>query len=518
MGLLKSTAVVSAMTLLSRIFGLIRDMVFAWVFPVGGATDAFFIAFKLPNFLRRLFAEGAFSQAFVPVLAEYKVRGDREATVELVRRVAGTLALVLFALTVLVVVATPVFVMLVAWGYIGEPDKIDLTARLLRITFPYILFISLTALAAGVLNTWGRFAVPAVTPVLLNLSLIGCALWLAPHLDEPVMALAWGVFIAGVVQLGFQLPFVARLGLLRWPRPDFRHPGVRRIGKLMLPGILGSSAMQINLLFDIVIASFLAEGSISWLYYSDRLMEFPLGVFGIALATVILPSLSEQHARTRPEDFSRMLDWGVRWVMIIGLPAAVGLGVLAGPLLATLFYRGAFTPQDVTMAGYSLFAYAFGLLGFMLVKVLVPGYFARQDTRTPVRISLVAMAANMVFNVLAVLALLAIDFPGPHMGLAIATALSSFLNALLLWRGLRREGVYRPGAGWGRLLLQVILAGAGMGALLWWLAGDTASWLAADTLTRIGRLAGVVAAGVVAYFALLVLLGWRWRQFLRPRD
>ncbi len=517
MGLLKSTAVVSAMTLLSRIFGLIRDMVFAYVFPVGAGTDAFFIAFKIPNFLRRLFAEGAFSQAFVPVLAEYKVRGDREATAELVRRVAGTLAVGLFVLTVLVVVATPVFVMLIAWGYIGEPEKIALTGSMLRITFPYILFISLTALASGILNTWGRFAVPAFTPVLLNLSLIACALWLAPHLDRPVMALAWGVFIAGVVQLAFQLPFVARLGLLRWPRWGWRDPGVRRIGRLMLPGILGSSAMQINLLFDIVIASFLAEGSISWLYYSDRLMEFPLGVFGIALATVILPGLSEQHARTRPEAFTRMLDWAVRWVVIIGLPAAVGLGVLAGPLLATLFYRGAFTPADVTMAGYSLFAYAFGLLGFMLVKVLVPGYFARQDTKTPVRISLVAMGANMVFNVLAVLALLAIDFPGPHMGLAIATALSSFLNALLLWRGLRRSGVYTPAPGWGALLMQVGLAALGMGLLLGWLAGDIGPWLAAGTFERALRLAGVVAAGIGAYFSLLMLLGWRWRGFVRPR-
>ncbi len=516
MGLLRSTAVVSGMTLVSRVFGLVRDMVFAWVFPVGAGTDAFFIAFKLPNFLRRLFAEGAFSQAFVPVLAEYKVKGDPQATAALVARVAGTLATVLFCLTLLVVVATPLFVMLIAWGYIGEPEKIALTSDMLRITFPYILFISLTALAGGILNTWGRFAVPAFTPVLLNLSLIGCALWLSPHLERPVMALAWGVFIAGVAQLAFQLPFVARLGLLRWPRWGFRDPGVRRIGRLMLPGILGSSAMQINLLFDILIASFLVEGSISWLYYSDRLMEFPLGVFGIALATVILPGLSEQHARTRPEAFTRMLDWAVRWVVIIGLPAAVALGVLAGPLLATLFYRGAFTPTDVSMAGYSLFAYAFGLLGFMLVKVLVPGYFARQDTKTPVRISLVAMAANMIFNVLAVLLLLAIDFPGPHMGLAIATALSSFVNALLLWRGLRRSGIYRPAPGWSALLVQVILAALGMGLLLWWLAGGIESWLAAGTFERAARLAGMVAAGVSSYFGLLVLLGWRWRRFARP--
>lgn len=516
MGLLKSTAVVSGMTLVSRIFGLLRDMVFAYVFKVGGATDAFFIAFKIPNFLRRLFAEGAFSQAFVPVLAEYKVQRPPDETAELVSRVAGTLGGILLLLSVVVVLAMPVFVLLIAWGYIGNEAQLDLTARLLRITFPYILFISLTALAGGILNTYGRFAVPAFTPVLLNLSLIGAALWLAPYFGEPVMALAWGVFFAGVAQLALQLPFLARLGLLRWPRWGWRDAGVRRIMRLMLPGIVGSSAMQINLLFDIMIATFLAEGSISWLYYSDRLMEFPLGVLGIALATVILPNLSEKFARAEPAAFSQMLDWALRWVWIIGLPAAVGLGVLAGPILATLFYRGAFSPHDVQMATYSLFAYAFGLLGFMLVKVLVPGYFARQDTKTPVRISLIAMAANMVFNVIAVLLLLWADFPGPHMGLAVATALSSFLNAALLWRGLRRGGILTPGTGWGRLLGQGLLAAAGMAALLWWLAGSLDSWLAAATLERVLRLLMVVPAGAATYFGLLWLSGVRLGQLRRP--
>lgn len=516
MSLIKSTAVVSAMTLLSRILGLARDMVFAYVFRVGGATDAFFIAFKIPNFLRRLFAEGAFSQAFVPVLAEYKVQRSQEEVADLARQAAGTLAVVLLLLTLLVVIATPLFVMLIAWGYIGDEAQLDLTGRMLRITFPYILFISLTALASGVLNTYGRFAVPAVTPVLLNLSLIGCSLWLAPHMAQPVMALAWGVFIAGVAQLAFQLPFLARLGLLRWPRWGAAHAGVQRIMKLMLPGIVGSSAMQINLMFDIIIATFLAKGSISWLYYSDRMMEFPLGVFGIALATVILPNLSEQHARAEPEGFSRMLDWGVRWVVLIGLPAAVGLGVLAGPILATLFFRGEFTTLDVTMASYSLFAYAFGLLGFMLVKVLVPGYFARQDTRTPVRVSLIAMIVNMICNVLVVAVLLWLDFPGPHMGLAMATAFSSFVNAGLLWRGLRREGVYRPAAGWARLLVQVGIAGIGMGLALWWLGGDLADWLTATTGQRIIRLAWLIPLGAAIYFLLLWLQGVRLARLRRP--
>ncbi len=516
MSLLKSTAVVSVMTLLSRISGLARDMVFAFIFHVGGTTDAFFIAFKIPNFLRRLFAEGAFSQAFVPVLSEYKVQRDSEAVRDLIRHVAGTLGALLTLLTMVVVLATPLIVMLIAWGYIGDEAKIDLTARMLRITFPYILFISLTALVSSVLNTFGRFAVPAFTPVLLNLSLIAAALWLAPHMEEPVMALAWGVFIAGIAQLVFQLPFLARLGLLRWPRLAWSHKGVQRIMRLMLPGIIGSSAMQINLLFDIMIASFLVEGSITWLYYSDRMIEFPLGVFGIALATVILPNLSEKFARAEPEGFTQMLDWALRWVLLIGVPASIGLGVLAGPVLITLFFRGEFTVHDVQMATYSLFAYAFGLLGFMLVKVMVPGYFARQDTRTPMRISLIAMGINMMLNIVLVLALLQSGFSGPHAGLAAATALSSFSNALLLWYGLRRKGIYRPAPGWGKLLLQVAIAGGGMGGLLWWFAGDQAIWLEAGTLERVWRLLGLIVAGAAAYFALLWLVGIRLAAVKRP--
>jgi putative peptidoglycan lipid II flippase len=516
MGLLRSTAVFSSMTFISRITGLVRDVVFAAYFEFGKATDAFLIAFKIPNFLRRLFAEGAFSQAFVPVLSEYKVRREAEDVQELVAATAGTLGVILLLLTTLVVLITPLFVMLIALGYIGDPAQVDLTAQMLRITFPYIFFISLTALAGGVLNTYGRFALPAFTPVLLNLSLIGAAIWLSDYFTVPAMALAWGVLIAGIVQLLLQLPFLLRLKLLRWPRWGWRDPGVRRIMKLMLPGLIGSSAMQINLLFDVMVASFLAFGSITWLYFADRMMEFPLGMFGIALATVILPHLSEKFARQDGLAFSRTLDWALRWVLIIGLPAAVGLGVLAGPILATLFLHGDKTVHDLQMMALALVAYSFGLLGFMLVKVLVPGYFARQDTKTPMKVAMIAMLANMLFNIILVVALVKLNYTAPHAGLAFATTLSSFINALLLLRGLLRDKVFQPEAGWGGFVLRVGLAAALMGTALWWLAGDWQVWSGFSSWQRIGHLAWLIPAGAAMYFVLLWLGGIRLAQFRRP--
>ena len=517
MSLLKSTAVVSAMTLLSRIMGLLRDMVFTRIFGADAATDAFLVAFKIPNFLRRLFAEGAFSQAFVPVLTEYKTQSDQAEVKDLVAHVAGTLAGILFLITVVAVVAAPLLVMVFAPGFIGQDAKFDLTAGMLRITFPYIFFISLTAFAAGILNSYGRFAIPAFTPVLLNLSLIAAALWLAPRMEEPITALAWGVFIAGIVQLAFQLPAVARLGLLPRPRWGWRHPGVRKVMKLMLPGIFGSSVMQINLLFDTLIASFLVSGSVTWLYLSDRMMELPLGVFGIALATVILPNLSEKHGQADPRAFSHMIDWALRWVLIVGAPAAVGLAVLAGPILTTLFMYGDFVELDVQMAQVSLWAYSFGLLGFTLVKVLAPGYFARQDTKTPVKVGVIAMVVNMLLNIIFVVTLVQLAIPGAHAGLALATSLSAFLNAGLLLRGLRRQKVYNPDPGWGRLFAQVLFACAAMFALLWWLGGDLAGWMQADSLNRIGRLVLAVSAGAAVYFAILWLGGLRLGALHKPR-
>ncbi len=493
------------MTLVSRVLGFVRDVVIARIFGASLAADVFFVAFKIPNLFRRLFAEGAFSQAFVPVLAEYREREGEAATGGLVGATAGVLALVLCAFVALGVLAAPVFIMVFAPGFIDDAGKLELASSLLRLTFPYLLFISLAALAGAVLNTYGRFAIPAITPVLLNLALIGCAWLLAPHLAQPVFALAVGVLLGGIAQLALQLAAVARLGLPIRLGVSFAHTGVRRILALMGPAIFGVSVAQINLLLDTVIASFLETGSISWLYYADRLVEFPLGVLGIALATVILPTLSSRHSEGSREAFSATLDWALRWVVLVGLPAACALGVLAVPVLSTLFQYGEFAERDVTMAARALMAYAGGLLAFILVKVLAPGYFARQDTRTPVRIGIIAMSANMVFNLLLV-------FPLAHAGLALATTLSASLNAALLWRGLRRDGVYLPAPGWPRFLLRVVCATAVMSGLLAWWVAPLASWSAWSVAERGTALATVIAIGGLAYVLALAILG------LRPRD
>lgn len=503
--LLKSTLNVSSMTLVSRMLGFVRDVVIARMFGAGMGADAFFVAFKIPNFLRRLFAEGGFSQAFVPVLSEYKSQRGHAEVQELVDRVTGSLGLVLLAVTAIGVFAAPVLVMVFAPGFINATEKFELTAQLLRITFPYLLFVALTALAGSILNTYGRFGVPAFTPVFLNLAMIGCALWLAPVMDEPVMALAWGVFIAGVIQLLFQLPFLYRLRLLPRPRRGRGNEGVQRIGKLMLPAIFGSSVVQINLLFDTLIASFLVTGSVSWLYYSDRLVEFPLGIFGIALATVVLPSLSRNHAEASAEVFSGTLDWALRWVMLVGIPATAGLLVLAGPMLATLFQYGEFTVHDVTMAARSLMAYSLGLLGFILVKVLATGFYARQNTKTPVKIGIVAMVANMVMNVLFV-------FPLAHAGLALATSLAAFLNAGLLYYYLRKDQSYRPLAGWGVFILRVLIATAAMTGVLIWGSGELEQWFAWSWRARSLSLSIWIAVGAAVFFASLWLSGMRWRH------
>jgi putative peptidoglycan lipid II flippase len=514
--LFKSTATVSAMTTLSRMLGLVRDMVFARYVGAAGSTDAFFIAFKIPNFFRRLFAEGAFSQAFVPVLTEYRTQRSEEEVRSLIQNVAGTLGGFLFLLTVFVALAAPVVAGLFGMGLLmkASSETYDLLTQMLRITFPYLLFISLVALAGSILNVYGRFAVAAFTPVFLNVVLIGVAIWVSPHFEKPVVALAWGVFLAGGVQLLFQFPFLKRLGILLWPRWGWHDEGVRRIGKLMLPAILGSSVVQINLLFDTVIASFLVSGSVSWLYYSDRLVEFPLGVFGIALATVILPSLSQKHAAANPEDFSRTLDWALRWVLLIGAPAMVGLMVLAGPILVTLFYYGKFDIQDVDMSRLSLMAYSLGLLGFIGVKVLAPGYYARQDTKTPVKIGIKAMLTNMVLNVAFVVPLVLLGVQGPHSGLALATSSSAFLNAGMLYRGLRRDGVLHNHPGWLMLFIRVIVASGAMAGLLIWGAGNLTEWMQWGLWRRAEHLVLWVVAGCGVYFVMLLLMGVKVRDLM----
>lgn len=506
--LFKSTAVVSSMTFLSRILGFIRDIVIARLFGAGMGTDVFFVAFKIPNFLRRLFAEGAFSQAFIPVLAEYREKGDGDLK-SLIAATSGTLASILFIITAIGVIAAPLIIMVFAPGFIDEPEKLDLAGDLLKITFPYLFFISLTALAGSILNSFGQFAVPAFTPVFLNIALIGSAIWLSPYFDQPVTALAWGVFIGGVIQLLFQIPFLIGIKQLPRPRWNTQNSGVKKIFKLMVPAMFGVSVSQINLLLDTLLASFLVTGSISWLYYSDRLVEFPLGVFGIALATVILPSLSKKHASASANAFSNTIDWALRWVFIIATPAALGLIFLAEPLLLTLFQYGAFTSEHAYQASLSLMAYGLGLLPFIFIKVLAPGYYARQDTKTPVKIGIIAMVVNMVLNII-----LMLQFA--HVGLALATALSAALNAGMLYRGLRKEGVYQPRTGWMRFSLKLLLPNLGLLMTLYWLNPNLTQWLAASGWDRNLMLLGVIAAAAAVYFVLLRLVGIRIRQLLKP--
>ncbi len=507
--LLQSTSVVSSMTLLSRILGLARDIVFARFFGATIVMDAFLVANRIPNMLRRFFAEGAFSQGFVPVMARYREKHDHDEARELVDSVAGTLGLILFLVTLVGVVAAPVLVAMVAPGFIGEDGRFDLATAMLRFTFPYLLFVSLTAFAGGILNTYGRFAVPAFTPVILNVVLIAAALYLAPTLEEPGMALAYAVFVAGLIQLVFQIPFLARIRAVPRPRWNPNHAGVKRVTRLMLPAIFGSSVAQINVLLGGIIASLLGVGKISLLYFSDRLMEFPLGLFGIALATVTLPTLSRQHANESSREFSDTVDWSMKLVLLVAVPAAIGLIVLAEPLVASIFYGGEFTVFDVRMTALALQAFAFGLIGFSYVKILAPAYFARENTRTPVRFGLIALAVNFVLSVVLAYVLTRAEYEGTHAGLALAISVSAILNAWLLYRGLRRDGVLTHGQGWGRLLLQV---GAGIVVMTLCLLAMERSldwWIAASVFERLVWLTATIVAGMAVYFVILLLLGLR---------
>jgi len=508
MNLLKTLATVSSMTLLSRILGFARDTVIARVFGAGLATDAFFVAFKIPNFLRRLFAEGAFSQAFVPLLAEYKNRRGEAELRDLIDYVSGVLVLALAAVTAIGVVIAPIVIYLSAPGFAATPDKFNLTVDLLRITFPYILFISLTAFAGGILNTFGRFAVPAFTPVLLNLSFIVFTLWLVPYFDPPVKALAWAVFVGGVLQLAFQAPYLVRLKLLPRFKLNLKHEGMRRVVRQMGPAVFGVSVGQISLLLNVIFASFLVTGSVSWLYYADRLMEFPAGMLGAALGTILLPSLAKHHANDSSVEYSALLDWGLRLTFMLAVPAAVALALLAMPLIATLFKYGAFTAADAYATRAALMAYSVGLLGLILVKVLAPGFYARQDIRTPVKIAIITLIVTQLMN-------LAFVLPLQHAGLALATGLGACFNATLLYRGLRGREIYTPRPGWLAFLLKLALAVYAMGLVLWLAAGTPDTWLAADAATRALRLVWIVLLGTATYFASLWLLGFRLRDFTR---
>jgi len=508
MNLLKSLAAVSSMTLLSRILGFVRDTVVARAFGAGLATDAFFVAFKIPNLLRRLFAEGAFSQAFVPILAEYKNRRGEADTRLLVDHVSGLLALALAVVTLLGIAAAPLIVYVSAPGFAATPDKFALTVDLLRITFPYIFFISLVSLAGGILNTYSRFSVPALTPALLNLAFIGFALLGAPYFDPPVKALAWAVFCGGVLQLAFQVPFLLRLKMMPRFKLNFRDAGVWRVMKQMGPAVFGVSIGQISLLINIVFASFLVSGSVSWLYYADRLMEFPTGLLGVALGTILLPSLAKHYANQSLDEYSKLLDWGLRLTLMLALPAAAALAVLAVPLIATLFHYGQFSVHDVMMTRNALVAYSVGLLGLILVKVLAPGFYARQNIRTPVKIAIIALAATQAMN---------FAFIGwlQHAGLALAIGLGACLNAGLLYRKLRQFNIYSPQPGWALFALKILLAIAAMSACLWFAAGSNAVWLTATGFAKVLRLSGVVLLGAATYFAALWLLGFRLRDFVQ---
>lgn len=503
--LFKSTAIVGGLTLLSRIFGFARDVIIAQVFGASAAMDAFLVAFKIPNFMRRLFAEGAFSQAFIPVLSEYKNQQDKAAVQQLVSHTAGTLGGVLLLVTVLGVLLAPVLIVIFAPGFLSDTPKYSLAVDLLRITFPYLLFIALTAFAGSVLNTYNQFTIPAFTPVLLNICLITAAVYFAPWFAQPIIALAWGVFIAGLVQLLLQLPFLHRMQLLSKPQFDWHHAGIKKIRQLMLPALFGVSVAQINLLIDTLMASFLVTGSVSWLYYADRLMEFPLGVFGIALTTVALPNLSKTVAQHDHVAYCHTLDWALRLVLLVVTPAMLGLIWLAEPILLTLFHNGQFTEYDVLMSSYSLMAYALGLLGFVGLKVLAAGFFAHKDTRTPVVAATVAMVVNLTLN-------LALIIPLQHTGLALATAIAALVNAGLLFYLLIKKQNIQWQAGWRWLGLRIGTAIVLMTVWLWWWTPDIAAWLIWTNWQRAGQLSVLILTGAGVYLLSLFSLGLRLRH------
>jgi len=504
------------MTLISRLFGYVRDMVIAVVFGATGLTDAFFVAFRIPNLFRRMFAEGAFSLAFVPVFSEYREKRTEQELRDLADHTAGALALVLAVVTAIGILAAPWVIRLFAPGFETGEERYELAVQMLRITFPYLFFISLTALAAGILNSFNRFAVPAFTPVLLNLSLIAASLWLSPLMDEPVIALSWGVFIAGIAQLSLQIPALLRISMLPIPKFKRGDEGVKKILDLMLPALFGSSVAQLNILINTLVASFLITGSISWLYYSDRFVELPLALFGVAIGTVILPKLSRDHSNKSADEFSNTLGWALRLILLMAIPAMVGLIALAGPILITLIQYGAFNPNDAFMSSLSLMAYALGVPAFMLVKILAPGFYSRQDSRTPVRIGIMAVIANILLNLSIVLPWYLSGTIAPHAGLALATALAGYLNAGLLYRRLRQEQAYRGTAGNGLVVLRLLMAGLIMGTVLYTLSPSATYWHGWTAVERALRLGGLIITGGGIYFASLLIMGLRPRHFANP--
>ncbi|MFT5759280.1 MAG: putative peptidoglycan lipid II flippase [Alteromonadaceae bacterium] len=518
--LIKSGIIVSVMTLISRVLGLVRDVVMANILGAGVVSDVFFFANKIPNFLRRLFAEGAFAQAFVPVLSEYHAKDEQAGisvkdgeTRELIAQVSGTLGVIVTLVTLVGMIASPLFVMLFGFGWFVDwlndgpkAQQFELASSLLKITFPYLWFVSFTALAGAILNTFGRFAVSSFTPVLLNVCIIACAIYLSPLMENQAYALAWGVFIGGCAQFLFQIPFLIKAGVFVKPKWAWQTPGVKKIRRLILPALFGVSVTQINLLLDTLIATMLVTGSISWLYFADRLLEFPLGLFGIGIATVILPSLSKLHTKKNKREFSDTITWGLKIVSLFGWPALAGLMVLAQPIIMILFMRGEFSQDTVSYVSYALYAYLSGLISFMFIKILAPAYYARQDTKTPVKIGIKAMVANMVFN------LMLAPFFG-YIGLAIATALSATLNAVMLYQGLKAQNIFKLSSGSLIFMLKIIVSAGIMALVVNILSPSFDVWLEMAFSERVITLLQCITFGVLSYFISLLILGIRMRDF-----
>lgn len=507
--LLTTTGTVGGITLISRVLGFLRDMIVARVLGAGLGADAFLVAFRIPNFMRRLFTEGAFSQVLVPVLTEYKTQHTHREVQEISNKLAGTLAVMLMLVTVIGVIAAPLLVFAFAPGFTAETEKFALTVDLLRITFPYVLLITLTAYVSSLLNTYGNFAVPAFTPVFLNLCLIASALWLAPAYAQPAEALAWAVFSAGIVQLMFQLPFLQRLRLLPKPRWSWNDPALRRVMRAMVPAIFGSSVTQVNILVNTLLASFLVTGSVSWLYYSDRLVEFPVGIFGVTLATIVLPKLAQKYVQGSLQEFAAIIDMALRWAALLTIPAMLGLMILAGPIMATLFFYGEFRRVDVEMSALSLMAFSAGLPALVLVKILIPGFYARHDTATPVKVGVIAITVNLLLGGLLIMIASFLPNVAPHAALALAVSIAAYINGVLLYRFLRAAGVYQPRPGWGKLLGQIALATLAMTAVIQVLAADLPQWLNKSGSDRAINLLWLVGVGAATYTAGLLALGVR---------
>lgn len=503
--LLKSGYIVIAMTMLSRISGLARESVFAYIFGAGLGMDAFLVAFRIPNFMRQLFAEGAFSQAFVPTLSECRQHGEQNTKL-FINHMVGNLCLILCALTIIAIIVAPLLVIIFAPGYMHDTSRISLTAAMLRITFPYLFLISLTACFGAILNSYDNFSVPAFTPVLLNLSMIAAAIFLAPYFAQPIMAAAWGVFSGGLLQLAFQIPFLKKLRLLPKPKISWRDEGVRKALKLMAPALVGVSVAQVGFFIDMLFASFLPIGSLGWLNFSNRLAGFPLGVFGVAIATIVLPHLSRKHVDNSPQEYSATMDWALRCVLLIAVPSAIGILILSGPITATFLGYGKFNAFAITMATRSLMAFSIGLPSFMLIKVLATGFYSRQDIKTPVKIAIIAVLTNIACNCILI-------FPLAHAGLALATSLSSSLNAGCLWFLLRKRLFYIPQPHWLKFLLQLCFATIAMAIALWFSSAKLEQWIEWNLLTRIWHLGIILLVAGIVFLSCLFISGMRYKNF-----